>query len=67
MIRAGGLGARDSAHICNLLNLTASESLSIKWDEMMGKSKIHLHLLVLCLSGRRVIICRASDNWQQFC
>ncbi len=33
----------------------------------MGKSKIHLHLLVLCLSGHRVIIYRASDNWQQFC
>lgn len=36
MIRAGGLAARDSARICNLLNLTASESLSIKGDEMMG-------------------------------
>lgn len=67
MIRVAGLGAQDSAHICNPLNLTANESLSIKWDEMMGKCKIHLHLLVLCSSGHRVIIYRASDNWQQFC
>lgn len=39
----------------------------LKWDEMMGKSPIHLHLLVSRSSGRRVIIYRAPDNWQQFC
>lgn len=33
----------------------------------MGKSQIHLHLLVSCSGGRQVIIYRASDNWQQFC
>lgn len=66
VIRAAGWGAPDS-HICNPLNLTANEGLSIKWDEMMGKSQIHLYLLVSRSSGRRVIIYSASDNWQQFC
>lgn len=66
VIRAAGWDAPDS-HICNPLNLTANEGLSIKWDEMMGKSQIHLHLLVSRSSGRRVIIYSASDNWQQFC
>lgn len=66
VIRAAGWGAPDS-HICNPLNLTANEGLSIKWDEMTEESQIHLHLLVSRSSGRRVIIYSASDNWQQFC
>lgn len=64
VIRAAGLGSRDSAPICNLPTLKATERLSIKWDEMVGKSEIHLHLPVLRSSGLRVIIYRASDNWQ---
>lgn len=62
VIRAGGLGARDSAHICNLLNVTATESLSIKWDEIMGKvSLIFISLFyarvaaVLSFTGLQII------------
>lgn len=35
----------------------------MKW---WGESEIHLHLLVLCSSGRGLIIYRPSDNWQHF-